>query len=144
MTKIHAWVGALAALLVLAVSGPVRASEIEGENAGEKLYLNYCAVCHGTSGKGDGTLAALLEIEPTDLTGFAQANGGIFPFRSVLRAIDGRMTVRAHGETAMPIWGAVFAPPRDASMREQLEAYGKMFLITFHVESLQEVDGSVP
>ncbi len=126
----------LAALGLLWVPSS-QAGVIEGENASERLYLSYCAACHGTTGAGDGTLAALLKIEPTDLTQFAAANGGIFPFRTVLRAIDGRMTVRAHGDSGMPVWGEVFSPPANASMREQLEAYGKMFLITFHVEELQ-------
>ncbi len=127
---------ALAVLLL--VASPSLASEIEGEDASERLYLSYCSACHGPEGKGNGTLAALLKIEPADLTQFASANGGVFPFRSFLRAMDGRTTVRAHGESAMPVWGQVFAPPADASMHEQLEAYGKMFLITFYVESLQQ------
>lgn len=130
------WIGVVA-VAVVALVLPASASEIEGENAAERLYLSYCSACHGTTGRGDGTLAAILEVEPTDLTQFASANGGVFPFRSVLRAIDGRTTVRAHGDTAMPVWGKVFAPPKDASMREQLESYGKMFLITFHIEELQ-------
>ncbi len=127
-----------AAMLLFSGVGETCASEIEGEDAGQRLYLTYCAACHGTSGKGDGTLAALLELKPTDLTGFSTAHGGIFPFRSVLRAIDGRMTVRAHGDAAMPVWGKVFAPQPGANMRQQLEAYGRLFLITFYVESLQQ------
>lgn len=135
-----AWLLTLCATLLLC--GPAQAGsvheEIQGEDAGERLYLSYCSSCHGTDGKGGGTLAALLDIEPADLTQFAAANGGVFPFRSVLHAIDGRMTVRAHGESGMPVWGKVFAPPKNASMREQLESFGRLFLITFHVESLQE------
>ncbi len=127
----------VAVFAVLASVAPSAGSEIQGEDASERLYLSYCAACHGAKGKGDGTLAALLKIAPADLTGFARENGGIFPFRSVLRAIDGRTNVTAHGTTGMPVWGEVFAPARDASMQEQLEAYGKLFLITFHLESIQ-------
>lgn len=130
------WIG-VAVMIVLGFGLPASASEIEGVDAGERLYLSYCSACHGTTGRGDGALAAILEIEPADLTQFANANGGVFPFRSVLRAIDGRTTVRAHGDTGMPVWGKVFAPPKNASMREQLEAYGRLFLITFHIEELQ-------
>jgi len=129
---------AVAAALALSFATPSLASEIEGEDASERLYLKYCSSCHGTSGVGDGPLAALLELKPADLTQYSKANGGIFPFHSVLTAIDGRLTVRAHGDSGMPVWGRVLAPEPGASMRDRLAAYGRLFLITFYVESLQE------
>ena len=132
--------GALISMMIVVglLAAPAQAEPLGGRDASEHLYLTYCSACHGADGKGGGALAKLLEVEPTDLTTFSAANGGVFPFRSVLRAIDGRMTVRAHGDAAMPVWGKVFAPPADASMRDQLEAYGRMFLITFYLESIQE------
>ena len=35
---------------------------------GEELYRNYCAVCHGADGGGDGPAASSLDPPPTDLT----------------------------------------------------------------------------
>ncbi len=36
--------------------------------AGQKVYLDNCATCHGTDGKGDGPTAANLTPKPADLT----------------------------------------------------------------------------
>ena len=124
--------------LVSSLAAPALGGEIGREDASERLFLTYCGACHGASGEGDGTLAALLKLEPADLTQFSKANGGVFPFLSVLRAIDGRMKVRAHGDSGMPVWGEVFSPEPGASMHQQLEAYGRLFLITFYVESIQK------
>lgn len=75
---------------------------------GEVLYLRYCASCHGTSGRGDGPVAADLRERPTDLTRIAQRNGGRFDERALIAVIDGRRAVAAHGSRTMPVWGDVF------------------------------------
>jgi Cytochrome C oxidase, cbb3-type, subunit III len=36
--------------------------------AGKVLYENNCAVCHGTSGRGDGPVRYLLRVPPANLT----------------------------------------------------------------------------
>ncbi len=41
-------------------------------NSGKEMFNNYCAVCHGRHGKGDGPAAAALKVPPTDLTTLAQ------------------------------------------------------------------------
>ena len=38
------------------------------ERVGLKLYGKYCAICHGTTGKGDGFNAYNLDPHPTNLT----------------------------------------------------------------------------
>ena len=80
----------------------------EQQVEGEILYRRHCASCHGTSGKGDGAVAEFLTARPTDLTVFAREQGGDYPARDVMQAVDGTRTVRAHGESAMPVWGRVF------------------------------------
>ena len=35
---------------------------------GEELYRNYCAVCHGAEGRGDGPAASSFDPPPPDLT----------------------------------------------------------------------------
>ncbi len=79
---------------------------------GKYWYLNYCASCHGVSGKGDGSVAKVLTQKPADLTALAAANGGIFPATRVTETIDGRRDVAAHGPRDMPVWGRAmrFAP----------------------------------
>jgi len=39
---------------------------------GRKLFVTYCYLCHGLSGKGDGPLADKLKVPPADLTGSAR------------------------------------------------------------------------
>jgi putative copper resistance protein D len=48
---------------------------------GQPLYAEYCAVCHGPYGYGDGPAAATLPIKPADLTGahlFHHGEGTLF------------------------------------------------------------------
>lgn len=72
---------------------------------GQREYRNSCAVCHGVSGKGDGTFGYIIEKKMPDLTVLAKSNGGIFPFERVYETIDGTRMVKAHGTADMPIWG---------------------------------------
>ena len=40
-------------------------------NSGAAMYKQYCAVCHGKTGKGDGPAASALKQAPADLTTLA-------------------------------------------------------------------------
>ena len=42
---------------------------------GKILYEKLCAECHGDTGKGDGMMAADLEVKPPDLTDSAWEHG---------------------------------------------------------------------
>jgi mono/diheme cytochrome c family protein len=77
------------------------------QDAGAQLFRTHCASCHGTTGRGDGPLAAQLRRPPPDLTQFTRRNGGIFPSERVFRIVDGR-DVPSHGDREMPVWGDVF------------------------------------
>lgn len=81
--------------------------------SGDELYKTYCAVCHGTEGKGDGPAAEALKQRPADLTQLSRKNGGKFPALEVKNYISGMDTVAAHGSRTMPIWGDIFSqmPP---------------------------------
>jgi mono/diheme cytochrome c family protein len=68
---------------------------------GQALYLRHCASCHGVSGKGDGPVAASLQIRPADLTTIARRSGGHFDQERVMRVIDGQRVVAEHGTREM-------------------------------------------
>jgi len=124
----------VASLLVLALAScgaPV------ADTSGRDLYLRHCASCHGTEGRGDGSLAASLTTAPADLTSIAARNEGRFDEREVMRMIDGRREVAAHGTRDMPVWGAVF---EEEGRDEPYPAYQSLLqsrLLVDHLRSIQ-------
>jgi len=76
--------------------------------SGKEMFNSYCAVCHGTDGKGGGPAASALKTPPADLTQLSQKNGGKFPALHVGAVLRGEATVPAHGSKEMPVWGPVF------------------------------------
>ena len=77
--------------------------------SGKQLYERFCASCHGKEGRGDGPVASSFTIEMPDLTLLARRSGGVFPRDRVIRIIDGRHVIGAHGSRTMPIWGEDFS-----------------------------------
>jgi mono/diheme cytochrome c family protein len=92
---------------VVGFSGHTWAQNID---VGKVEFESSCAPCHGTTGKGDGPVAGSMKAKPTDLTVLAKKNGGVFPFDSIFKIIDGREVVASHGTREMPIWGYRFVP----------------------------------
>jgi mono/diheme cytochrome c family protein len=70
---------------------------------GAQDFADYCAGCHGVSGKGNGELAATLSRRPADLTGLARRNGGTFPTTRVMAKIWGY--TGGKGGEVMPNFG---------------------------------------
>lgn len=130
----------------LAVFGLVSAlilspAKADVSEVGKKLYLENCASCHGTDGKGGGIMTRYLKIRPADLTTLAKNNKGVFPYKKVSRVIDGRRIVRAHGETNMPVWGNVFktlkGAPKDPVKAERFAA-GRTATLTLYLAEMQK------
>ncbi|MFN6951697.1 MAG: c-type cytochrome [Albidovulum sp.] len=92
-------VAALSVLVTLAACAPER------QVSGRALYEEYCLVCHGASGRGDGPAAAGLVRPPADLTRIAERNGGSFPMIRVMSVIDG-YSRRGDRASIMPELGA--------------------------------------
>jgi len=76
--------------------------------SGKVLYGQYCAVCHGTDGKGAGPAAVALKQHPTDLTQMSRQNTGQFPEERFIKMMNGEVETAAHGTADMPIWGSDF------------------------------------
>jgi len=78
-------------------------------NSGKEMYNNYCAVCHGKDGKGDGPAASALKTTPTDLSSLAKNASGKYPAAYVSAVLHGQATATAHGSQDMPVWGPLFS-----------------------------------
>jgi mono/diheme cytochrome c family protein len=118
--------------LEAAQNRPVATSSLK---AGAATYRQYCAVCHGTTGKGDGPAASALKVRPPDLTTLARRHDGKFPnayFSDVLR---NGVNVPAHGTAEMPIWGPLFLS-LDSSFQSQFNR--RIADLTNYIKSLQE------
>jgi hypothetical protein len=74
---------------------------------GAALFARHCAVCHGAEATGDGPMAPILLIHPTDLTELAALEDGVFPTERTVRRIDGRDPLVSHG-SPMPVYGPYF------------------------------------
>lgn len=123
------------ALLALALLAATAAAA--DDDPGHALYLRYCGACHGPAGAGDGIAAMYLQPRPPDLTGYAKANGGRFPFQRVAQAIDGTTPVGPHGNREMPIWGEVFKSEDMTSPATEARVRGKVYQITEYLRTIQ-------
>lgn len=125
-------------LLALCCTSVLTAGAALAQDAdiGAGLYADYCAACHGATGKGDGDMANVMTIPSPDLTALAAGNGGVFPMLRVIHVIDGRTGVRAHGG-AMPIFGRSFARDGDG-YGGVLESRGRILSLAMYLESIQK------
>jgi mono/diheme cytochrome c family protein len=109
---------------------------------GRQLYLRYCSACHGPEGKGDGVAGSLMRPHPADLTRLAARHGGEFPMEQVVRAIDGREALRAHGEPAMPVWGEILSDELGGKSNQnpaiERRVQSRIFSIAEYLRTIQE------
>ena len=75
---------------------------------GQQMFKEYCAACHGSDGKGQGPLAAMLKTPPPDLTTLAKRHLGKFPSSYVKSVLEFGPGPSAHGSSEMPTWGPIF------------------------------------
>jgi mono/diheme cytochrome c family protein len=134
-------------LVLLALIGPVVAlaadvgiarAEDSHANEGQRLYVQYCAACHGRSGNGKGPVAPVLHPRPTDLTKLSQRYGTPLPKPAISEFIDGRREIRAHGSSDMPVWGKVLTEPFPPSVSEGARVRGDLMLILDYLETIQQ------
>jgi mono/diheme cytochrome c family protein len=128
--------GILASTVILAPALAYAQADI-----GKQEYLNSCAVCHGTTGKGEGPLASELKTRPSDLTHLDKVS--IFPI--LYGIIDGRRIVAFHGPREMPVWGdryrerAAELTAGNATPEEQEEfTRGRILALIGYIYTLQE------
>jgi mono/diheme cytochrome c family protein len=105
---------------------------------GRRFFVQYCSACHGLEGRGDGPVAPVLRIPPTDLTRIAQRRGGHFPEAEIAAAIDGREEVRAHGSRAMPVWGERFSEQVGGGSLDEEVVQGNVLILINYLQSIQQ------
>jgi mono/diheme cytochrome c family protein len=103
--------------------------------SGQEMYKTYCAVCHGTDGKGKGPAADALKVPATDLTTLAQKSGGKYPALKVSAVLRGEQQLAAHGTKEMPIWGNLFW---SISGGHESEVQQRITNLNKYIESLQK------
>jgi hypothetical protein len=101
LTEFWCGLGVVAMLLCPAL---VRAAD-KDVTEGHKYFVQYCASCHGTDGKGNGPVASALSRQPANLRMLSDKYGLPLPGYRLAQVIDGRDTVRAHGSREMRVWG---------------------------------------
>lgn len=103
--------------------------------SGAGTYKEYCAVCHGRNGKGNGPAASALKVRPPDLTTLTRRHGGKFPDAYVANVLRNGVKVDAHGTAEMPIWGPLFMSI-DSSYQSQFDL--RITSLTNYIKALQK------
>ncbi len=124
------WVAAGVLMFWGVPASPVHAQSVP--SGGPALFRQYCATCHGPSGRGDGPMASMLKVRPADLTRIAARNRGTFPVVQVTRTIDGRVPVASLGGGDMPVWGEAFRKSSDPTPVDQ-----RIQVLVTYLESMQ-------
>lgn len=132
---------------VVAAGLAVMATMAAAQSAGEKEFMNSCAVCHGADATGNGPLAQVMNTGAPDLTLLSQNNDGEFPMLMVVHVIDGRTGVRSHGSDmpdwagGMPVWGDRFtadAGEQYGTYGTELFVRGRVLALADYLESIQK------
>ncbi|HZR83341.1 MAG TPA: c-type cytochrome [Candidatus Binatia bacterium] len=135
--------GVLATCAAMGLVGSLGIGAARAENQGDveqgkKLYMKYCATCHGPSGTGDGVAASTFKTKPVDLTMLAKQSNGTFPTMKVLSIVKGDSPVAAHGSREMPVWGEILGRPLDTGMYKQDDVDLKILSIVSYLKSIQK------
>ena len=124
--------------LIASMTAVAKAAHADDVAQGRRIYLHYCASCHGQTGEGNGPLAPSLTTPPANLRRLSEKYGYPLPEDQLARFIDGREAVKAHGPRDMPVWGKRFYPGADGSEQEIKDAISKL------VKYLQSIQSGPP
>ena len=132
-----------AATTCLALAGAALAFEAVTleDYSGAELVDRFCASCHGAQARGDGPVAASLNVAVPDLTTI-DARYGEFPAMLIRDVIDGRgIDKRAHGTRTMPVWGYEFWVEDGGDVNAQRAVRDAINKLVEHLRSIQRSEG---
>ena len=95
---------------------------------GRKLYVSYCMLCHGKTGKGDGSLSKAMKITPADLTTTVRSRSNTILTKIITgkggQTITGRDRHNILSD-AMPEWNDIFDDDQVTSLIAYLRFLGR-------------------
>lgn len=121
---------------MIASYGRAFAAETDDALQGRIYYLRYCAACHGDKADGKGPVSGVLSAPPADLRRLSEKYGSPLPSDPVIRFIDGREAVAAHGPREMPVWGERFYESGGGKEQER-QVRGVLSYIVAYLRSIQ-------
>jgi mono/diheme cytochrome c family protein len=135
--------GVLATLCAVGIAasfgaGAARAQSEGDVEQGKKLFMKYCATCHGPSATGDGIAASTFKEKPANLTLLSKENGGKFPTMKVITIVKGDAPIAAHGSREMPVWGDILGRPLEDGMYKKDDAELKILSIANYLQTIQQ------
>ncbi|HEY1808416.1 MAG TPA: c-type cytochrome [Acidobacteriaceae bacterium] len=141
--RIH--VAFVAAMLATAAFGIAQTTQIKEVSikptsaaSGKMMYTNYCAVCHGADGRGNGPAASAMKTPPTDLTTLARSHRGRFPDTHIATVLQFGTETDAHGSQQMPIWGTAFRSLAKGSAVPDSQEHQRIANLTEYLKTLQQ------
>jgi mono/diheme cytochrome c family protein len=106
--------------------------------SGQQMYDNYCAVCHGTKGTGNGPAALAMKTPPADLTALSRMNHGVFPADRINSILRFGVENPSHGSPEMPIWGTLMGTLHPTSPDERMVVNQRIVNLTNYLKELQK------
>lgn len=107
--------------------------------SGATMFRQNCVACHGSTGAGNGPLAADLPVAPANLRGLAAANDGVFPTEQVMTKVYG---YRGRDfDALMPEFGPVLDGPTVIWVTpdgRQVATPAALVALTDYIETLQD------
>ena len=107
---------------------------------GARLYMSYCASCHGEKGRGDGPMARAMTKAPKDLTLLSVRHGDRFPRAKVMSTVDGYARSNLSGP-GMPKFGELLSGdlvPYDSGDGVQTPTPRKLVALVEYLETIQQ------
>jgi len=115
-------------LTLIAMSATEVLADPPAAYEGRRLYVSYCQLCHGTAGKGDGPLAKVMGISPSDLTTTVRSRSDTILTKIITgegrQTITGRDRHNLLSET-MPEWKDVFSETQVEALIAYLRFLGR-------------------
>lgn len=108
-------------------------------HAGRTTFESTCASCHGLNARGNGPVAAILTVRPSDLTTLSIRYDGRFPAAELRDIVRVHRVIPAHGTQDLPVWGDLWSENGAWPRRRDIIEYEIDGLIEY-IRSIQSAE----